>query len=83
VADCQNCRRLSQENQELRRRIAELERKVFRLWQTIERARAYALAIYNQARQVLSHHQARATWAYHRGRGEIAAELYNILNVEE
>jgi len=80
MTDCQNCNRLARENAALRLEIKKLKSKVFWLQQTIEAARAVALAIYNQATAVMAQHQARGTWSYHKGRGEAAAKLYNILS---
>jgi len=80
MTNCQNCDRLARENAALRLRIEKLESKVFWLQQTIEAARAVALTIYNQSAAVMAQHQARGTWSYHKGRGEAAAELYNILS---
>ena len=77
--DCRNCAALTRENAALRVRIEKLESKVFWLRQTIETARAYALAVYSQASGVLSQHQPRGTWSYYKGRGEAAREIYNQL----
>lgn len=79
MQNCQNCARLSQENAALRRKIEELESKVFWLQQTIEAARVYALSVYNQARQVMSDHQPRGTWSLWKGKGEVAREIFNRL----
>lgn len=83
MADCQNCRRLSQENQVLQVRIEKLESRLFWLRQTIEGARAYAHAVYIQATQIMGQHQSRGTWSYYKGRGGVAAELYNMLGAED
>lgn len=82
MGNCQNCEALARENAALRLRVEQLESKVFWLRQTIEAARAYALAVYNQAMGVMGQHQSRGTWSYYKGRGETAAEFYNRLAVE-
>jgi len=80
MTDCQNCNRLARENAALRLEIKKLKSKAFRLQQTIRATKAVALAVYNQAMGVMGKHQPRGTWSYHKGRGEVAAELYNILS---
>lgn len=80
--DCQNCERLTRENQELRRVIARQQKTIDRLRAVIDLVRDLCAIVYNQARRVMSDHQPRGTWSLWRGRGEVAGKVYNMLSRE-
>ena len=80
--DCQNCEQLTKENRELRQVIDKQRKANRRLRDKIGLVRDLCTIIYNQAKCVMSNHQPRGTWSLWRGRGEVAAKVYNILNRE-
>lgn len=87
MADCQNCKtlasenaRLQRENAQLRRVVERQRRKIERLQYVIKRAGDYAVSVYQKAAKAMSEHQPRGKWAFHKGAGGTAREVYNRLN---
>jgi len=80
--DCQNCEQLIKENRELRQVIEKQRKAIRRLQDRINRVRDFCTIIYSQAVHVMSEHQPRGTWSLWRGRGEMAAKVYNMLSQE-
>jgi hypothetical protein len=78
--DCQNCAALARENRELRQTVEKQRKTITRLQSRIDRARYFCAVIYSQASRVMSDHQPRGTWSLWRGRGEMAAKIYNMLS---
>ncbi len=86
MGECQNCRMLASENAVLRRENARLQRenehlkrRIRWLLSVIKRAQRYAADAYRKAAKAMSEHQPRGTWAFHKGVGETARNVYSRL----
>jgi len=87
MGDCQNCKALASENARLQRENAQLKRvverqhrKIQQLQYVIKRASDYAVGVYRKAARAMREHQPRGKWAFHKGAGGTAREVYNRLN---
>lgn len=72
MMNCENCKRLMRENQQLKRIITRQKR-------AIESIAAYTIAIHTQAGRAMSEHQPRGTWSLWKGRREVARAVFNFL----
>jgi hypothetical protein len=89
VSNCTNCanlqgqvNRLQAENLKLRIKVRKLESEIDRLLRLIYSVTQYCYGVAQNAARVMQDHQARGTWAYLRGRYEVASVVCNALRGE-
>ena len=86
MSQCSNCsslqaevRRLETEIQKLQRKVKKLESEIDRLRNLIYSVCQWCYQVAQDAAAKLKQHQARGTWAYHKGRREVASAVFNAL----
>lgn len=82
MTQCPNCTQLTQEVQRLRQENERLRKEVVRLKNFIRTLADYCQRIFEDAAHRMQKHLPRGTWAYLKGRAEMAGAVYNALRSE-